>query len=166
MTAYPFSGRAASMVFGAALIAAVGFGAIGYPGDAHAQRQIHGGARTSVNHNVNASANRNVNANVNTNVNRNTNVNVNANRNVNVVNVNNGGRYGYDDHYHPVATAAAVTAGVAVTAAAIGSITRSLPPACTATVVNGITYQNCGGAWYQPQYAGSQVTYVVVNPPG
>ena len=22
-----------------------------------------------------------------------------------------------------------------------------------------------GGAWYQPQYSGSQVTYIVVNPP-
>ena len=101
--------------------------------------------------------------NSNTNVNRNVNVNqnVNVNKNVNV-NVSNSGSY-YNDH--PIATAAAVTATVAVTAAAIGSMTRTLPPACSATVVNGITYQNCGGAWYQPQYAGSQVTYVVVNPP-
>lgn len=43
--------------------------------------------------------------------------NVNVNRNVNV-NVNNRG--GWDNDYHPVATAAAVTAGVAVTAAVVG----------------------------------------------
>jgi hypothetical protein len=32
-------------------------------------------------------------------------------------------------------------------------------------VVNGVSYQQCGSSWYQPQYVGSQVTYVVVNPP-
>jgi hypothetical protein len=32
-------------------------------------------------------------------------------------------------------------------------------------VVNGITYQQCGSTWYQPQFAGTSTTYVVVNPP-
>jgi len=32
-------------------------------------------------------------------------------------------------------------------------------------VVNGMSYYQCGSTWYQPRYAGSQVTYVVVNPP-
>jgi hypothetical protein len=95
-----------------------------------------------------------------TNVNRSANVNqnVNVNRNVNV---------DVDNHrdYHPFATAAAVTAGVAITSAVIGSITHSLPPSCSAVAVNGITYQQCGSAWYQPQYTGTQVSYVVVNPP-
>jgi hypothetical protein len=68
-------------------------------------------------------------------------------------------------HYHPVATAVGVAAAATVTAAAIGTIVHSLPPACSAVIVNGLTYQNCGGVWYQPQYAGPQVTYVVVNPP-
>jgi len=68
-------------------------------------------------------------------------------------------------HHHPVATAGGVAAAVSVTAAAIGTIVHALPPACSAIVVNGLTYQNCGGAWYQPMYAGTQVTYVVVNPP-
>jgi hypothetical protein len=27
-------------------------------------------------------------------------------------------------------------------------------------------YYNCGGVYYQPQYQGSDVTYVVVNNPG
>jgi hypothetical protein len=88
--------------------------------------------------------------------------NVNTNRNVDVdVDV--------DRHYHPVARAAATTAAVAptaaVTSAVIGSMVRTLPSACSAMVVNGFTYQQCGGTWYQPQYAGSSVTYVVINPP-
>jgi hypothetical protein len=52
-----------------------------------------------------------------------------------------------------------------VTAAAIGSVAYSLPPACAPVVMYGMTYQNCGGVWYQPQFAGTQVSYVVVNPP-
>ena len=92
--------------------------------------------RTSVNHNVQASRNVNVNRNVNVDVDR-------------------------RDYYHPVATAAAV----ATTAAVIGSMVYSIPPSCTSVVANGVTYQQCGSSWYQPQYVGSQVTYVVVNPP-
>jgi hypothetical protein len=40
-----------------------------------------------------------------------------------------------------------------------------MPTGCITQVVNGIAYQRCGSAWYQPQYAGSSVTYVVVNQP-
>lgn len=92
-------------------------------------------------------------------------MNVNTNRNVNVdrhvdIDVDN------DHHHHPIATAAAVGATVAVTSAVVGSMVRTLPPSCSAVVVNGMTYQQCGGAWYQPQYAGSSVQYVVINPPG
>ena len=119
---------------------------------------IGGGGAQGHNVQVNNS-NRDVRAN---NV-RNTSVNnVNVNRNVNV-NVNQGG--GWNDHYHPVATAAAVTATVAVTAAVVGSIVRTVPPNCSPYSYNGIAYQQCGGTWYQPQYVGNQVQYVVVNPP-
>lgn len=69
----------------------------------------------------------------------------------------------YNDH--PVATAAAVTATTVATAAVIGSIVHSVPPSCSAVSVNGVTYQQCGSTWYQPQYAGTSVQYVVVNPP-
>jgi len=135
-------------------------GSLWLAGPAQAQRDRDGraGARTNVSHDVNRNANagRDLNANHNTNVNRNTNVNVNRNTNVHV---------DVDNDYHPFATAAAVTAGVAVTAAVVGSVTRTLPPSCAPVLVNGITYQQCGGAWYQPQYAGTQVTYVVVNAP-
>jgi hypothetical protein len=109
---------------------------------------------------------RNVRATTRTNVNRNVNVNRDVNRNVNVnrdvdIDVDRD----WNHHYHPVARAAAVTATVAVTAAVVGSMVYALPPACSAVVVNGFTYQNCGGTWYQPQYAGTSITYVVVNPP-
>lgn len=93
---------------------------------------------------------------------RNTSVNnVNVSRNVNV-NVEGGGcrNCGWDND-HPIATAAAVTATVAVTAAAIGSIVRSVPPGCVPVNYGGMVYQQCGGTWYMPQ--GPQ--YVVVAPP-
>lgn len=103
--------------------------------------------------------------------------NINHN-NVNV-NVNHGGHGGgyddhydhhhdhhsdwddWDDHWHPVRTAATV----AVTAAVIGSIVNTVPPSCSTVIVNGISYSQCGSTWYQPQYSGSTVQYVVVNPP-
>jgi hypothetical protein len=136
-------------------------------------RQVRNTTRANVNRNVNQNrnANFNRNANVSRNVNRSQNINrnVNVNRNYNVnrdIDVDVDHHYGgYYGGYHPVATAAAVTAAATVTAAAIGSIVYSLPRSCSAVVVNGFTYQNCSGTWYQPQYAGSQVTYVVVNPP-
>ena len=98
-------------------------------------------------------------ARTNVSVNRGVHRNVNVNRNVSV----DVDRHGWG--YHPIATGVAVGATAAVTAAVIGSVVYSLPPSCSSVVVNGIGYQQCGSAWYQPQYAGSNVTYVVVNPP-
>jgi hypothetical protein len=70
---------------------------------------------------------------------------------------------------HPVARAAVGTAVVAGAGggagAVVGSRVRALPPACTSTMVGNVAYQQCGSTWYQPHYAGSSVTYVVVNPP-
>jgi len=106
----------------------------------------------NVNNTTRTSVNRNVNVNRNVDVNRHVDVDVDVDRH-------------YHNDYHPVATAAAVTAAAVTTAAVVGSIVRALPPSCSAVVVNGLTYQQCGGAWYQPQYAGTSVTYVVVNPP-
>ena len=120
-------------------------------------RNVQGTTNTNVNRNFNA--NRNVNVNQNVNVNRNTNVNVNRNVNVDV------DYHGAGCCYHPVATAVAVGAVAATTAAVVGSIVHTVPPACAVTVINGVTYQNCGGAWYQPQYVGTSVQYVVVTAP-
>jgi hypothetical protein len=167
------------LVGGAAALLAASF-------DADAGPRTRGAARTSINHagsgahagaanrgahaaNVNRSAagNRAANVNRTANVDRNTNVNRNTN-----IDVHNDIDIDVDDHWHndwyddhPVATAAAVTGAVALTAAAVGSIANSVPPSCVTTVVNGIAYQQCGSTWYQPQYAGTQVQYVVVNPP-
>jgi hypothetical protein len=90
------------------------------------------------------------------------NVNVNRNTNVNV-DVDRGGCCGggWDNDYHPVATAAAVGAAVAVTSAVVGSMVRTVLAGCVPVNYGGMIYQQCGGTWYQPQ--GTQ--YVVINPP-
>jgi hypothetical protein len=89
--------------------------------------------------------------------------NVNVDRNVNVNVEGHGGCCygGWDNNYHPVATAAAVTAAVGVTAAVVGSMVRTVPAGCVPVNYGGLVYQQCGTVWYQPQ--GSQ--YVVINPP-
>ncbi|CAG9167270.1 hypothetical protein LMG23992_00767 [Cupriavidus laharis] len=117
-----------------------------------------GGARQVDNQRADARTNNVRSTSVN-NVNRN--VNVNSSRNVNVNVESHGGCCGWDNDYHPVATAAAVTATVAVTSAVIGSMVRTVPPGCVPVNYAGMVYQQCGSTWYQPQ--GSQ--YVVVNPP-
>lgn len=125
---------------------------------ASGSRQVRSSATNNINHNraANSDINRNINANVNRDVNVNRNVNIDRN-----VNVNRDYWGDWDDHWHPVATAAAVTA----TAVAVGAIVNSIPPNCQTVAVNGVSYSQCGSTWYQPQYAGTSVQYVVVNPP-
>jgi hypothetical protein len=132
-------------------------------GGGGADRQVRRDASASVNRGANAGANRNVNANANRNVNASANRNVNVNNNVNVNGSGccNNGYNDWDDDYRPGAALAAV----AVTAAVVGSVTRSVPPSCVTTVVNGVSYSQCGSTWYQPRYSGSSVEYVVVSPP-
>lgn len=91
------------------------------------------------------------------------NVNVNKDTNVNIDVDRRGGccNNGWDNDYHPIATAAAVTATVAITSAVIGSIVNAPPPGCVPVNYGGYIYQQCGTVWYQPQ--GQQ--YIVVNPP-
>jgi len=89
------------------------------------------------------------------------NVNVNKNVNVNVDNNRGCCNNGWDNDYHPIATAAAVTATVAVTSAIVGSIVNAPPPGCVPVNYGGYIYQQCGSTWYQPQ--GAQ--YVVIAPP-
>jgi hypothetical protein len=120
-----------------------------------------GGARAGGGgHDVKVNSSR---ADVRTNNVRSTSVNnVNVNKNVNV-NVDRGGccNNGWDNDYHPIATAAAVTATVAVTSAVVGSIVRTVPAGCVPVNYGGMIYQQCGGVWYQPQ--GAQ--FIVVNAP-
>lgn len=71
----------------------------------------------------------------------------------------------YRPVYHPVARAAVVTTAAVATAVAVGTVVHSIPPSCTSVMVGNVAYQQCGSTWYQPHYAGSSVTYVVINPP-
>jgi len=109
----------------------------------------------------------NFNGNCNFNGNFNRNVNTNANRNVNV-DVDNNWDHGCCGGWgnHPVAAGVAFGAAAAVTAAAIASVAYSLPPACASRLYPAGTYYSCDGVWYQPQYVGTEVTYVVVQAPG
>lgn len=136
---------------------------------ANAGNTVNAGNRANAGNTVNA-GNR---ANAGNTVGNRTNIN-NSTRNVNIdnsrdvdIDVDGRGRYGYDNHYHPIATAAAVTATVAVTAAVVGSIftPAQLPTSCVQVIQYNTTYMQCGSTWYQPQYQGSDVTYVVVNAP-
>jgi hypothetical protein len=74
-----------------------------------------------------------------------------------------GGYYG-GGYYGGGAVAAGVAIGAtaAVTAAAVGSMVATLPAGCSPYNA----YYRCGSVYYQPQYQGSNVTYVVVNNPG
>ena len=88
--------------------------------------------------------------------------NTNINRDVNVDVDNHWGNDWNDRYWHPVA------AGVAmgVTAAVVGSMVNQVPSTgCVTTIVNGMSYYQCGSTWYQPSYAGTAVQYIVVNPP-
>jgi hypothetical protein len=127
------------------LLAAALIGLAGQSDSAQAQsRVVRGTTHTSVNRS--AQVDRSAHVNQNLNVHRDLDVDV-------------------DRDYHPIATAAAVGTVAVATAAVVGSVVHTLPPACGAVQVNNVTYQQCGSAWYQPQYAGTQLTYVVVNPP-
>jgi hypothetical protein len=125
---------------------AVALGGAFTPSPAEARHYVRNTTRTNVNANVNRT--RNVNVDRNYDVHRDIDVDVD-----------------YHDRYHPVATAVGVAAATTITAAAVGSIVHSVPPSCATAMINGFTYKNCDGTWYQPRYQGTQVNYVVVNPP-
>ena len=85
-------------------------------------------------------------------------------------NINIGGDW--DDNYHGCcysgwgAYAAGAVTGAAINSAYnYGSTVYALPSGCVTTVVNGVTYQQCGSTWYEPQFDGTTTTYVVVSPP-
>ena len=123
-----------------------GAGAQAGGGGARQNAQVNNSKADARTNNVRSSSVNNVN---NVNVDRNVNVNVSGNSGC----CNNG----WDNDYHPVATAAAISA----TAAVIGSIVRAPPPGCVPVNYGGVVYQQCGSTWYAPQ--GSQ--FAVVAPP-
>jgi len=161
----------ALVAFTAAPVVEAARGGGGGGGGAGAGRASGGGGGAAANRPAAGAQASNANADQRTNNVRNTSVNnvnvnnnnVNVNKNVNVNVDNNGGccNNGWDNDYHPIATAAAVTATVAVTSAIIGSMVNTVPPSCVPVSYGGMVYQQCGTTWYQPQ--GPQ--YIVVNPP-
>lgn len=88
------------------------------------------------------------------------NVDINVDRHVDV-DVDH--RWDWDDDHHPVARGVAFGTAAAVTAAAVGSLFYSLPPACSPYAGS---YYYCGGVYYEPRYQGDTVVYVVVDRPG
>lgn len=117
-------------------------------------------------------ARRNVNANIN--VNKDVNVNRNVNRDVDI-------HHDYHGDYHDdwdnagAFVAGAVVGGI--TGAAIastsqsatvvvtpGTVVTTLPSGCKTLIVNGISYHQCGGVYYRPEYRGGTVVYVVSVP--
>ena len=93
-----------------------------------------------------------------------------------------GGRGGYNHNYNNghynnnnwdnddndflefVGKTAAITAGVSVVAAVIGSTTNEKPGDCQQSMSNGQVYMNCNGTWYQPVMNNGQQQYQVIPP--
>ncbi len=134
------------------------------PPQPHTPRAEHG---THVNGGNHVNVGNQVNSNNRTHVNNSThNVNIDNHRDVDI-DVDGRGRYGYDDHYHPIGTAVAVGATIAVTTAVVGAILTpaQMPSTCVQVMRYNTMYMQCGSTWYQPRYQGSDVTYIVVNAP-
>jgi len=144
------------------------------PNQAQARR-TEGKTHTSVhkkrpNNNKDLQRKRDINRNTNVNRNINVNKNVNVNRNVNVRSDRRyyDGRhyYDYDRHHHHNDVGRALAIG-ALTGLVVGTViaSASMSPSCGTVYVNGYPYRQCGNTWYQPQYVGNEVNYIVVNPP-
>ncbi len=73
--------------------------------------------------------------------------------------------YGFSNHAAEAEAPAAEPSEVVASSPAVGSVVTILPDDCITTVVNGCVYRQCGSVWYQRQYTGSNVTYVVVRAP-
>ncbi len=79
-------------------------------------------------------------------------------------------RYGWHGYYPGGSFAAGMVVGGAVvgTAAAAASTTSyvtTLPCSARVVTVSGVHYYSCGSTWYRRSYVGSQVTYIIVEPP-
>jgi hypothetical protein len=93
----------------------------------------------------------------------------NGNINTGDININRGDVNidvdpGYGRVRYPVAAGMAIGAMAVTTAAVVGSYYYALPTGCVAVVINGITYDQCGNAYYQKTWQGNDVVYVVVQP--
>jgi len=73
--------------------------------------------------------------------------------------------YGFSNHPADADASGAEPSEVVASSPEVGSVVSILPDGCITTVVNGCVYRQCGSVWYQRQYTGSDVTYVVVRAP-
>lgn len=73
--------------------------------------------------------------------------------------------YGFSSHIAETDASDAESPEVVASSPAVGSVVSILPDDCITTVVNGRVYRQCGSVWYQRQYNGSKVMYVVVPAP-
>jgi len=73
--------------------------------------------------------------------------------------------YGFSNHPTDADASVAEPSAVVASSPEVGSVVSILPDGCVTTVVNGRVYRQCGSVWYQRQYTGSDVTYVVVRAP-
>lgn len=64
-----------------------------------------------------------------------------------------------------VATTVVTTPTVVTTVLPVGTAVAALPAGCGSLLVNGLTYYQCGGTYYQPSYSGPNLVYVVAMPP-
>lgn len=73
--------------------------------------------------------------------------------------------YGFSNHPADADASDAEPSQVVASSPEVGSVVSILPDGCVTRVVNGCVYRQCGSVWYQRQYTGSDVTYVVVHAP-
>jgi len=73
--------------------------------------------------------------------------------------------YGFSNHPADADASVAEPSGVVASSPEVGSVVSILPDGCVTRMVNGCVYRQCGSVWYQRQYTGSDVTYVVVRAP-
>jgi hypothetical protein len=99
--------------------------------------------------------------------------NIGSNNNINIegrdVNIDVEGGWGggccWGGVRHPIAAGVTIGAIAGMTAAAVGSYYYALPPSgCSVVVMNGVSYHQCGGAYYSEALDGDEVVYVSVNP--
>lgn len=73
--------------------------------------------------------------------------------------------YGFRNHPTDADASVAEPSEDVASSPEVGSVVSILPDGCVTRVVNGCVYRQCGSVWYQRQYTGSDVTYVVVRAP-
>jgi hypothetical protein len=74
------------------------------------------------------------------------------------------GWYGYAPYhyYYPTTTYSEVKQTVP---AEVGTVVNDIPEDCKPETVNEINYKICGVNWFEPQYSGTEIEYIIVDPP-